>query len=45
LPLLLERMRRRYPQLHALPALGDAPEILQAITDWILRAAGTGGDL
>ena len=41
LPLLLDEARRRHPQLqlHALPAIGDAPASLQAIADWILRAA------
>ena len=39
LPLLLAQERRRYPQLEllVLPAIGDAPEVLQAITDWVLR--------
>jgi len=42
LPLLLAQEGRRHPQLELriLPALGDAPEILQAVSDWILRAAG-----
>ena len=41
LPLFLDAERRRHPQLQlrALPAIGDAPEILQAIADWILCAA------
>lgn len=40
LPLLVERIRRRHPQLElqVLPAIGDEPEILQAIADWVLRA-------
>ena len=40
LPLLLERERRRHPQLelHVLPSIGEAPEILQAVADWVLRA-------
>jgi len=40
LPLLIERLRRREPQieLRVMPAIGDVPEILQAITDWVLRA-------
>jgi sirohydrochlorin cobaltochelatase len=44
LPLLLEEERRRHPQLElqVLPAIGDAPEILQAVSDWILRASGGG---
>jgi len=41
LPLLVEQERERHPQLRlqVLPAVGDAPEILQAITDWIVRTA------
>jgi hypothetical protein len=41
LPLLVEQVRRRHPQLElqVLPAIGDAPEILQAIADWVLRTA------
>ena len=41
LPLALERIRRQHPQLelHVLPAIGDVPEILQAIADWVLHAA------
>ena len=40
LPLLVERIRRRHQQLElqVLPAIGDEPEILQAIADWVLRA-------
>jgi len=40
LPLLVAGIRRRQPQLElqVLPAIGEAPEILQAISDWILRA-------
>ena len=39
LPLLVGKIRERYPQLELqlLPAIGDAPEILQAITAWVLR--------
>lgn len=39
LPLLAGNIRERHPQLelHLLPAIGDAPEVLQAITDWVLR--------
>jgi sirohydrochlorin cobaltochelatase len=46
LPLLVEQERRRYPQLElqVLPTIGDAPEILQAIAGWILRAGKGGGD-
>ena len=41
LPLLVEKIRQQHPQLElqVLPAIGDAPEILQAITDWVLRTA------
>ncbi len=41
LPLLVEQARQRHPRLRlqVLPAIGDAPEILQAITDWILLAS------
>lgn len=41
LPLLMERIRQRHAQLdlQVLPAIGDAPEILQAIADWVVRAA------
>jgi sirohydrochlorin cobaltochelatase len=39
LPLLVGKIRERHPQLELqlLPAIGDAPEILQAITAWVLR--------
>jgi sirohydrochlorin cobaltochelatase len=45
LPLSVEQIRRRHPQLElqVLPAIGDAPEILQAITDWISRASRKAG--
>jgi sirohydrochlorin cobaltochelatase len=41
LPLLVEKIRRQHPrlELQVTPAIGDAPEILQAITDWVLRSA------
>lgn len=41
LPLLLGKIRAQHPQLdlQVMPAIGDAPEILQAITDWVLRTA------
>lgn len=41
LPLLVEGIRGRHRQLElqVLPALGDAPEIVQAIADWVLGAA------
>lgn len=40
LPLLIEKLRRQQPQieLQVMPAIGAVPEILQAITDWVLRA-------
>jgi len=40
LPLLVAKIRERHPQLElrVMPAIGDAPEILQAIADWVLRA-------
>jgi sirohydrochlorin cobaltochelatase len=39
LPLLVGKIRERHPQLELqlLPAIGDVPEILQAITAWVLR--------
>ena len=42
LPVLVEKMRRQHPglELEVLPAIGDAPEILQAISAWVLRRAG-----
>jgi sirohydrochlorin cobaltochelatase len=41
LPLLVGKLREQHPQLElrVLPAIGDAPEILQAISDWVLRGA------
>ena len=41
LPLLVAKIRERHPQLElqVLPAIGNAPEILRAITDWVLRSA------
>ena len=41
LPLLVGKIREQHPQLElqVMPAIGDAPEILQAITDWVLRSA------
>ena len=43
LPLLVGKIREQHPQLElrVMPAIGDAPEILQAITDWVLRGAST----
>jgi sirohydrochlorin cobaltochelatase len=39
LPLLVGKIRQQHPriELQVLPAIGDAPEILQAIADWVLR--------
>jgi sirohydrochlorin cobaltochelatase len=41
LPLLVEKISAQHPQLElqVMPAIGDAPEILQAIADWVLRSA------
>jgi len=41
LPLLVGKIREQHPQLElrVTPAIGDAPEILQAITDWVIRNA------
>ncbi len=41
LPLLVAKILEQHPQLdlRVMPAIGDAPEILQAITDWVLRGA------
>jgi sirohydrochlorin cobaltochelatase len=40
LPLLVAKIREQHPgiELQVLPAIGDAPEILRAITDWVLRS-------
>jgi sirohydrochlorin cobaltochelatase len=40
LPLLVGKIRERHPQLElrVTPAIGDAPEILRAISDWVLRS-------
>jgi len=37
----VEKILKQHPQLelHIMPAIGDAPEILRAITDWVLRGA------
>ena len=39
LPLLVGKIRQQHPriELQVLPAIGNAPEILQAIADWVLR--------
>jgi len=41
LPLLVGKIREQHPQLElqVMPAIGDAPEILRAISDWVLRSA------
>ena len=41
LPLMVGKIREQHPQmeLQVMPAIGDAPEILQAISDWVLRSA------
>jgi len=41
LPLLVGKLRQQHPQLdlRVMPAIGDAPEILRAISDWVLRGA------
>ena len=41
LPVLVGKIRAQHPQLdlQVMPAIGDAPEILRAITDWVLRSA------
>ncbi len=41
LPRLVGKISDQHPQLEfqVMSAIGDAPEILQAITDWVLRGA------
>ena len=41
LPLMVDKVRGQHPQidLQVTSAIGDVPEILQAITDWVLRSA------
>jgi sirohydrochlorin cobaltochelatase len=41
LPLLVGKICEQHPRIEfqVMPAIGDAPEILQAITDWVLRGA------
>jgi sirohydrochlorin cobaltochelatase len=41
LPRLVAEIRGQHPQLEVrvMPAIGDAPEVLQAIGDWVLRGA------
>jgi sirohydrochlorin cobaltochelatase len=40
LPDMIAALRRRHPgtEFHVTPALGDDPEILAAITDWVKRS-------
>lgn len=39
LPRMVAKIREQHPQLELqlMPAIGDSPEILQAIGDWVLR--------
>jgi sirohydrochlorin cobaltochelatase len=41
LPRMVAKIREQHPQLELqlMPAIGDSPEILQAIGDWVLRGA------
>ncbi len=41
LPRMVGKLREQHPQLElrVTPAIGDAPEILHAISDWVLRTA------
>ena len=41
LPAMVEKIRKRHPktEFRVTPALGDAPEIVAAIADWVQRAA------
>ena len=41
LPRMVGKIRQQHPQLELqlMPAIGDAPEILRSISDWILRGA------
>jgi sirohydrochlorin cobaltochelatase len=41
LPRMVAKIREQHPQLdlQVMPAIGDSPEILQAIGDWVLRGA------
>ncbi|SRR5712691_6943005 len=40
LPLMVAKIRKRHPktEFRVTSALGDSPEILAAITEWVLRA-------
>ena len=44
LPLMVDKIRGQHPQieLQVTPAIGEAPEILRAISDWVLRSASAG---
>ncbi|MBE0624139.1 MAG: CbiX/SirB N-terminal domain-containing protein [Burkholderiales bacterium] len=41
LPRMLGKLREQHPriEIRAMAAIGDAPEVLQAISDWVLRGA------
>ncbi len=41
LPALIAKLRQRLPQveLEVLPSIGEAPEVLEAVTSWVLRRA------
>lgn len=41
LPILLANLRQRHPRLALtlLPALGDSPQILDAVSDWLVNTA------
>ena len=43
LPRLVGKIREQHPQLElrVAPAIGDAPEILQAISSWVLRSVSS----
>jgi len=43
LPAMVEKIRERHANtaFRVTPALGDAPEIVDAITDWVRRAASS----
>lgn len=40
LPAMVERIRKRHPKIdfRVTPALGEAPEIVAAIAEWVVRA-------
>jgi sirohydrochlorin cobaltochelatase len=41
LPAMVAKIRKRHPktEFRVTPALGEAPEVVAAITEWVLRAA------